>query len=55
MIELIFNVSFMFSGCLGALDSTGMDDVVDHEEYDTLPPSTLDARKATPGKLKKYS
>ena len=44
----------MFSGCLGALGSNGMDDVVDHE-YDTLPPSTLDARKATPGKLKKYA
>jgi hypothetical protein len=41
----------MFNGCLGALDSNGMDDVVDHE-YDTLPPSTLDARKATPGKFK---
>ena len=41
----------MFNGCLGALDSNGIDDVVDHE-YDTLPPSTLDARKATPGKLK---
>ena len=52
MIELILSISFMFSGCLGALDSNGMDDVVDHE-YDTLPPSTLDARKATPGKLKK--
>ena len=51
MIELILNVSFMFSGCLGALNSNGMDDVVVHE-YDTLPPSTLDARKATPGKLK---
>ena len=36
MIELILNVSFMFSGCLGALDSNGIDDVVDHE-YDTLP------------------
>ena len=43
----------MFNGCLGALDSNGMDDVVDHD-YDTLPPSTLDARKATPGKLKKF-
>ena len=41
----------MFNGCLGALDSNGMDDVVDHE-YDTLPPSTLDACKSTPGKLK---
>jgi hypothetical protein len=51
MIELILNVSFMFSGCLGALDSNSMDDVVDHE-YDTLPPSTLDACKATPGKSK---
>ena len=50
MIELILNVSSMFSGCLGALDSNGMDDVVDHE-YDTLPPITLDARKATPGKF----
>ena len=36
MIELILNVSFMFSGCLGALDSNGIDDVVDHE-YETLP------------------
>jgi hypothetical protein len=53
MIELILIVSFMFIGCLGALDSNGIHDVVDHE-YDTLPPSTLDARKATPGKLKKY-
>ena len=46
----------MFNGCLGALDSNGMDDVVDHE-YDTLPPSTLDvdAHKATLGKFKKYS
>ena len=51
MINLILSVSSMFNGCLGALDSNGMDDVVDHE-YDTLPPSTLDARKATPGKLK---
>ena len=41
----------MFNGCLGALDSNDMDDVVDHE-YDTLLPSTFDARKATPGKLK---
>jgi hypothetical protein len=43
----------MFNGCLGALDSNGMDDVVDHE-YDTLPPSTLDvdAHKATLGKFK---
>ena len=48
MINLILSISFMFNGCLGALDSNGMDDVVDHE-YDTLPPSTLDARKATPG------
>jgi hypothetical protein len=47
MIKLILSISFMFSGCLGSLDSNGMDDVVDHE-YDTLPPSTLDARKATP-------
>jgi hypothetical protein len=46
MIELILNVSFMFSGCLEVLDSNGMDDVVDHE-YDTLPPSTPDARTAT--------
>ena len=51
IINLILSVSSMFNGCLGALDSNGMDDVVDHE-YDTLPPSTLDARKATPGKLK---
>ena len=50
MINLILSVSSMFNGCLGALDSNGMDDVVDHE-YDTLPPSTLDARKATPGKF----
>ena len=41
----------MCNGCLGALDSNGMGDVVDHE-YDTLPPSTLDARKAAPGKFK---
>ena len=46
MINLILSVN----GCLGALDSNDMDDVVDHE-YDTLPPSTLDARKATPGKF----
>ena len=51
IINLILSVSSMFNGCLGALDSNGMDDVVDHE-YDTLPPSTLDARKATPGKFK---
>jgi hypothetical protein len=51
MIIEILSVSFMFSGCLGALDSNSVDDVVDHE-YDTLPPSTLDARKATPGKSK---
>jgi hypothetical protein len=51
MIKLCFSMSFMFSGCLGALDSNGMDDVVDHE-YDTLPPSTLDACKTTPGNLK---
>jgi hypothetical protein len=51
MIKLIFSISFMFSGCLGALDSNGMDDAVDHE-YDTLPPSTLDARKATSGNCK---
>ena len=50
MINSILSISFMFNGCLGALDSNGMDDVVDHE-YDTLPPSTLDARKATPGKF----
>ena len=36
MIELILNVSFMFSRCLGALDSNGMGDVVDHE-HETLP------------------
>ena len=41
MINLILSVSSMFNGCLGALDSNGMDDVVDHE-YDTLPPSTLE-------------
>jgi hypothetical protein len=51
MSKLILSISFMFSGCLGALDSNGMDDVVDHE-YDILPPSTLDARKATPGNFK---
>ena len=50
MIELILNVSFMVSGRLGTLESNGMDDIVDHE-YDTLPPSTLDARKATPEKF----
>jgi hypothetical protein len=52
MIELILNVSFMFSGCLGALDSNGMDDVVDHE-YDTLLSSTPDARTSTFGKFGK--
>ena len=40
----------MFSGCLGALDSNGMDDVVDHE-YDTLPPSTQGDPTATSGHL----
>ena len=48
MIEQILIVSSMFSRCLEALAGNGMDNVVDHE-YDTLPPSTLDARKATPG------
>ena len=46
MIELILSISSMFSGCLGALDSNGMDDAVDHE-YNTLSPSTLHARKDT--------
>ena len=49
MIELILNVSFMFSGCLGALDSNGIDDVVDHE-YDTLPW----VRYSHTWKIKKY-
>ena len=44
MIELILNVSFMFSGCLGALDSNGIDDVVDHE-YETLPQLHLEIKK----------
>ena len=39
MIQLMFSISSMVSGCLGTLDSNGMDDVVDHE-YETLPPST---------------
>ena len=50
MIKLFLSISFMFSGCLGALDSNGMDDVVDHE-YDTLPPSTQGDPTATSGHL----
>jgi myosin heavy subunit len=48
MIKLILSISFMFSGCLGAPDSNGMDDVVDHE-YDPLPPSTQGDPTATSG------
>ena len=35
-IKLILSMLFMFSGRLGALDSNGMGDVVDHE-HETLP------------------
>jgi hypothetical protein len=57
MIKLILNISFMCSGCLGALDmsSNGMENAVDHD-YDTLPPSTPDARIAAKytRKIQKY-
>ena len=44
MIELILNVSFMFSGCLGALDSNGIETMllttstIPSHEYGTATP-----------------
>ena len=44
MIELILNVSLMFSRCLGALGSNVMGDVIDHE-CETLPQLHLEIKK----------